>query len=170
MSEAKGQQEPSMEEILASIRRIIAEDGDGAKPPINVEPASLPLAEDEVLELTEVVADEPAPYREPEPIAAEPEPPRPPPPRPRRIDLPPGDGIVSANPAAASAAAFAEISNKLRERRSGEIFMGNGAITLEEIVREMLKPMLREWLDANLPAVVERLVHEEIKRIAREAN
>ena len=49
------------------------------------------------------------------------------------------------------------------------MFLGNGAVTLEEIVRELLKPMLRDWLDVNLPPLVERLVHEEIKRLAREA-
>jgi cell pole-organizing protein PopZ len=166
MSEAKGQQEPSMEEILASIRRIIAED-DPAKPPIDVEMDTLPPPEEDILELTEIAADEPAEV-EPEP---EPEPYRPPP-RPRLPD-PPAEGdrdhIVSARPAAASSAAFAEMTNSLRDRRNSEVFLGNGAITLEEIVRELLKPMLREWLDDNLPPLVERLVQEEIKRLAREA-
>jgi uncharacterized protein len=169
MSEAKGQQEPSMEEILASIRRIIAEDSDVAKPPIEVETAALPPDEDEILELTEI-ADEPAPYVAPEP---EPEPyrPAPPPPRPRKPEpqIEAEEPLLSANPAAASAAAFAEVTTRLRERRSGEMFLGNGAVTLEEIVRELLKPMLRDWLDVNLPPLVERLVHEEIKRLAREA-
>ena len=50
MSEAKGQQEPSMEEILASIRRIIAEDSDTAKAPIQ-EPEPLPIEEEDVLSL-----------------------------------------------------------------------------------------------------------------------
>ena len=171
MSEAKGQQEPSMEEILASIRRIIAEDSDTAKPPIQ-EPDALPLEPEDVLELTEVVADEPPPVAAAPMLPPEPEPYRPPPPRPRRPEPPVELGdepIVSANPAAASSAAFAEMTQKLRERRSGEMYLGNGAVTLEEIVRELLKPMLREWLDDNLPALVERLVHEEIKRIAREA-
>ncbi|MEI9987081.1 MAG: DUF2497 domain-containing protein [Aliidongia sp.] len=164
MSEAKGQQEPSMEEILASIRRIIAEDSDTGKAPIQ-EPDLLPVEEEDVLELTEVVADEPPPVmRDPVP---EPEPYRPPPPRPRRVEPQievEEEHIVSASPAAASSAAFAEITSKLRERRSSEVFLGNGAVTLEEIVRELLKPMLRDWLDDNLPSLVERLVHEEIKR------
>jgi cell pole-organizing protein PopZ len=137
MSEAKGQQEPSMEEILASIRRIIAEDSDVAKPPINVEPETLPVEEEDVLELTEVVADEPELEPEPEP---EPEPYRPPP-KPRRPE----------------------------PQLAVDLYLGNGAATVEEIVRELLRPMLREWLDANLPTLVERLVNEEIKRIAREA-
>jgi uncharacterized protein len=169
MSEAKGQQEPSMEEILASIRRIIAEDSDTVKAPIQVEPEPMPVEEEDVLELTEVVADEPAPYVEPEPAPYRPPPPAP---KPRKVEPPIAveeEHIVSASPAAASSAAFAEIGTKLRERRSADLFMGNGAATVEEIVRELLKPMLRDWLDENLPSLVERLVHEEIKRIAREA-
>jgi cell pole-organizing protein PopZ len=168
MSEAKGQQEPSMEEILASIRRIIAEDSDVAKPPINVEPETLPVEEEDVLELTEVVADEPELEPEPEP---EPEPYRPPP-KPRRPEpqiAVEEERIVSPSPSAASAAAFADMGTRLRERRTGDLYLGNGAATVEEIVRELLRPMLREWLDANLPTLVERLVNEEIKRIAREA-
>jgi cell pole-organizing protein PopZ len=39
--------------------------------------------------------------------------------------------------------------------------------TLEDLVREMLKPMLREWLDANLPDMVERMVRAEIERLSR---
>lgn len=45
--------------------------------------------------------------------------------------------------------------------------LGNGNITIEAIVREMLRPMLKEWLDENLPAVVERMVEKEIARVAR---
>lgn len=157
-----------MEEILASIRRIIAEDSDTAKAPIE-EPEPLPIEEEDVLELTEVVADEPPPPLPPPP---------PPPPEPAPFRSPPRrvepqieveeEHIVSPNPAAASSAAFAGMSQRLRERKN-EMYLGNGAITLEELVRELLKPMLREWLDENLPPLVERLVHEEIKRIAREA-
>jgi len=162
-----------MEEILASIRRIIAEDSDTVKAPIH-EQEPPPAAGEDVLELTEVVAEEvapaPPPFVEPEP-EPEPEPYRPPP-KPRRIEPPVAaeeEHIVSASPAAASSAAFAEITNRLRERRSSDMLLGNGAITIEDLVRDLLKPMLRDWLDANLPSLVERLVHEEIKRIAREA-
>ena len=173
MSEAKGQQEPSMEEILASIRRIIAEDSDTAKAPIQ-EPEPLPIEEEDVLELTEVVADDPPPLPPPPPPPPprplpEPEPYRPPPPRrvEPQIEVE-EEPIVSADPSALSSAAFAGMTQKLRERKN-EMYLGNGNITLEQMVRELLKPMLRDWLDENLPPLVERLVHEEIKRIAREA-
>ncbi len=39
--------------------------------------------------------------------------------------------------------------------------------SLDEIAEDMLRPMLREWLDDNLPTLVERLVREEIERVAR---
>jgi hypothetical protein len=57
-------------------------------------------------------------------------------------------------------------------RRSGaadpSLLLGNGAVTLEEMVREELRPMLKEWLDHNLPQMVERLVQREIRRITRD--
>ena len=40
--------------------------------------------------------------------------------------------------------------------------------TLEDVVRETLRPMLKSWLDENLPHVVERMVQAEIERVARE--
>ncbi|HVJ51356.1 MAG TPA: DUF2497 domain-containing protein [Aliidongia sp.] len=170
-----------MEEILASIRRIIAEDGDEApaaaaaaaeKPPEPEPDAPAPVHED-ILELTEVVPEEPKfearPSFEPLP-EPEPEPFHEPPRRPERPSLDDDDDrLVSPRPAAASSAAFASMTSRLRERRGGETYLGNGSITLEELVRDMLRPMLQEWLDANLPSVVERLVREEVERIARDA-
>jgi cell pole-organizing protein PopZ len=179
MSEAKGQQEPSMEEILASIRRIIAEDNDTGKPeeeaapppsppppppppsPMRMpEPEPAPMAlEDDVLELTEVVEEEP---EESYPPLEDPFPPR-------RFEIPGEEGLVSKATAAASTAAFAAMHSRARERRGGDVYLGDGAITLEEIVKELLRPQLQEWLDQNLPSLVERLVREEIERLARAA-
>ena len=45
--------------------------------------------------------------------------------------------------------------------------MGIGGMTVEAMMREMLKPMLKDWLDENLPALVERMVEKEIARISR---
>ena len=45
--------------------------------------------------------------------------------------------------------------------------IGNPGLTIEAMMREMLRPMLKEWLDENLPAVVERMVEMEIARISR---
>ncbi len=45
--------------------------------------------------------------------------------------------------------------------------LSNNARTLEDLVKEMLRPMLKGWLDENLPPLVERLVRQEIERVSR---
>jgi uncharacterized protein len=49
----------------------------------------------------------------------------------------------------------------------GHITLDQRPVTLDELVQDMLRPMLREWLDDNLPQLVERLVREEIQRVSR---
>ena len=259
MSDAKAQQEPSMEEILASIRRIIAEDGEGAAAPAPrpVAAAEQPQAarQEEILELTESVAEdgtvvsltpggatkpsgapvraepssaapepaeevpeltlaaeeesepmvEPPPLRlrsaatltrrveprAPEPPPAPPAPaaapraeapPAPePPPRAARATPPPepaaepapspvvGDRLVSIATAAASVAALSQLADLGQKGQVGTTPLGDAGRTLESLVRELLKPMLRDWMDANLAPLVERLVREEIQRMARDA-
>jgi cell pole-organizing protein PopZ len=178
-----------MEEILASIRRIIADDNSGPAP----QPAAKPGAEldqaeidhvmsgrdgaqqeADVLELTQPV--EPAPtafkavrgpdvmFREedrqhepepaPPPVPAAP----PPPPAPRRA--PPRENLLSPSSAANISAAFDTLANNV---------LAENARTLEDIVKEMLRPMLKQWLEENLPGLVERLVRAEIERVSRGA-
>jgi len=92
----------------------------------------------------------------------EPPPPLPPPPRivePPRPRYDAGDpGLVSAATSAAVDSAF----NTLAQT----VLVQNGR-TLEDLVREMLRPMLKTWLDDNLPSMVERLVRAEIERVSR---
>lgn len=45
--------------------------------------------------------------------------------------------------------------------------IGTPGLTIESMVRDMLRPMLKQWLDENLPAVVERMVEKEIARVSR---
>ena len=167
-------QEPTMEEILASIRRIISEDDappaasaaepEGAAPaaPTPSPPIKTaePAVEEDVLELTEPV-DPPRPepvrpnYQEtvgdldvftPEPAA--PPPPRRPPPAPAFADEP----LLGSYAAEQSASHFGALAR---------------SVALEDVVREMLKPMPRERLDHNLPAIVEARVQAEVERISR---
>ncbi len=70
------------------------------------------------------------------------------------------DRLVSDNVGVAAAASFGDLANTLLSR-------GDSASTVEELVQEMLRPLLKGWLDANLPTLVEKLVSEEIERIAR---
>jgi cell pole-organizing protein PopZ len=125
-------QEPSMEEILASIKRVIAEDGRAAtRPARGSRPAEAPPPEEDVLELSDPIGEPAAP-------------------------------LVSEDAAAASRQSLAALS-ALRER--SDSFPAGGDGPLEAVVREMLKPMLKEWLDANLPQIVEQMVAREVARI-----
>ena len=208
-----------MEEILASIRRIIADDETGkvVKPP---EPASPPKpaptpvasaatrpvpppaprppappapaankqddidamlgfdppkpapkpaapkpAQADVLDLTEamtapafrtidgasdVVFTERAPDRPDAVRQAEPQPS----PAPSALER----GLISGTTRAAVDSAFHSLANTV---------LGNNARTLEDLVKEMLRPMLKNWLDDNLPGMVDRIVRAEIERVSR---
>jgi cell pole-organizing protein PopZ len=175
MSDTKGQHEPSMEEILASIRRIIAEDGETAEGDKDAKVALAPepaKPEDDVLELTEVVEEDeavanssqtPAPNSEETILTLEDEPP-PVEPAPATAD----ERLISTVSASASVAALAQLVHRPRDK-ADEMPLGHAERTLEDVVRELLRPMLKSWLDDNLPQLVERLVRDEITRLVREA-
>ena len=173
MSDAKGQHEPSMEEILASIRRIIAEDNEapaeaGEKKPEAA--ANQPV--DDILELTEVVENDP-PAQAAAPLAVIPDEPEPEPePAPHhRESLGPmaedEERLISATSAAVSVAALSQLVNRGAGDRSGELPLGAVNRTLEDVVRELLRPLLKNWLDANLPGLVEDIVRAEVERVAQ---
>lgn len=167
-----------MEEILASIRRIISEDdapaepaAEAAPPPpepeLEPEPALEPASfDDDVLELTDPIAPEPElppletvgdidVYSPPEPEPAY----TPPPASPVFDRDEVADNLVGASAASAAASAFGSLSSALLMPKDGR--------TLEDVVRELLRPLLKEWLDQNLPRIVETKVEEEVQRIAR---
>jgi uncharacterized protein len=178
-----------MEEILASIRRIISEDDAPADeaaeaapaeaaPP---EPASLPDLEipaaeapplllddeEEVLELTdrldEPLADLGDPLDDPEALSMSDLEVMAPSPRVDvAIDLPPmgDDEHLVGDPASYTAASAFEALER-------NILMPAEGRTLEDVVREMLRPMMKAWLDEYLPGIVEAQVAAEVERIAR---
>lgn len=159
--------EPSMEEILSSIKRIIAEEGDAATGTRTRRPAkpatTAPVrdalsdamdADDEVLELSQPVAEEPL-TPAPMPIGAPDMPPAPP----RAVQRTPAEAILSDRTAEATRGPLEALSRMVVKPEVA------GSDTLEGMVRELLKPMLREWLDENLPQVVETMVAREISRI-----
>lgn len=135
---AESDKDPSMEEILASIRRIITEEDGNPTPEGTVSVPEPHTAPDEsfmapmgdVLELTEPL---------PEPVS--------------------GPTLVSATTAAVASQSLSALSSlAVRDYEGADK-------TLETLVREMLQPMLKQWLDANLPEIVERMVSREIQRI-----
>jgi cell pole-organizing protein PopZ len=220
MTQAAKAQEPSMEEILASIRRIIADDdGKGAaaaKPaarapapppppappametpvpaldPDLAEPAPPEPEEAEILDLTDameapaegfrtiepaqdLVFDEPAPqepaaamevsepeetFAEPEPAAAFHEPASTIDVARRQFERNTGEdrSLLSSTTTAAVDSAFNSLAQTVLVQNSR---------TLDDLVREMLRPMLKAWLDDNLPNMVERMVRAEIERVSR---
>ncbi len=210
MTDTETQREPSMEEILSSIRRIISSDeeegGDAPEaaaeapaeasadlsqdgidnlfdsaeeaepepeaqasedlsqdgidnlfdspaepeaPEEEAEPEAKAKAEDDVLELTEVVEEAPAPASVPAP---EPE-----------VEAGPAEDLVSPPTEEASVATLASLNEVIT---SGQVPFDVGGRTVEQLAAELMRPMLREWLDQNLPIMVERLVRAEIKRLA----
>lgn len=182
-------QDPSIEEILDSIRQIISDDDEGA-PAQEAPPA--PVADD-VIELTEkapaakeeeILVDmkeleEALAEPEPAPTAAAPPPPPPPPkpePRPEpKPEAPPKAAapvdknkditddlstILTRNAEDSVMGAFTELTKR------ASIDKGEGH-TVEDVVREELKPMLKQWLDKHLPSMVERLLQKEMERISK---
>ena len=194
-----------MEEILASIRRIISEDEapaeTAAAPAAPSEPEAAPVVEtssaeavveapvevaapaeaaveEDVLELTDryettapasigdldvlETADEPFPEDPYQPQVEQPAAP-----------VPAYDSLVGDSAAASAASAFAGLAATFQKPEAPIVapqdlpfVSGN---TVEAMVQAMLRPMLKEWLDANLPGIVEAQVRKEVERIARNA-
>lgn len=163
---AKSPSEPSMEEIIASISRIITEDNKTNEPP---PPAARETSD--ILELTEAVNEDGSVRRVApsvdNPSAKTPADPLEPPPSSSGASR---ERILSSATSEATAAAFAQLGALPRERRrEGDIALGGADRTLEDIVRDLLRPLLQTWLDEHLPSIVERLVREEIARVVGDA-
>lgn len=130
--------------------------------------------DDDALELTEVVEDDTLSDFDEDASGAwnlepEPEPPRPPPPPRPRMNYD-DDALVSPRPAQAATEAFSHLANNLgAERFIGSMPISPGARTVEDVIKELLRPLLREWLDEHLPGLVERLVRQEIDKMVRRA-
>ena len=211
MSEPEKEEEPSMEEILASIRRIISEDEEEkpkeeaeeasaaepeaeAAPEPEPEPEPEPAEEEDVLELTEddleeasqddidsmfdnveeeneegddeIVLEDDSDEQAEEPIdeeiaEAEEEP------------VAAAMDIDDVDPASESEALVSESNSETIQGQFDALsalltsgYQGSGN-TLEDLVRELLRPMLKQWLDENLPGIVERMVAKEMARLAR---
>lgn len=137
--------EPSVEEILASIKKVIARDNreHGLEERRRREKSGVSSAprDDDVLELrpeSELVEEN---------------------------DDSGDDGLLAGATRAAMSESFAALA-MLSEPGARPQIVRSGETSLEELVREMLRPMLADWLEKNLPELVEKLVAAEIARIA----
>jgi cell pole-organizing protein PopZ len=169
-------QEPTMEEILASIRRIISEDEAPAaeeaaptavmeeEPPMMAggapveEPAEIEMMEggEDVLELTHRV-DQP---EEPEESVGDIDVYPTPEPEPPMMTRSEEESLVSPPTAQSAATSFGQLAQHIAMPRDGR--------TLEDVVKELLRPLLKAWLDEHLPGIVQAKVEAEVERIARQ--
>ncbi len=170
--------EPTMEEILASIRRIISEDepppAAGApeeEPEPEIRPAAPPppiVEHEDVLELTDPMHEPASPLETigdldimpaHVPAAPTPQPALAAAPPPRAVYESPfeDEPLVGESAADSAASAFGHLAQHL-------VIEGR---TLEDVVRELLRPLLKTWLDTHLPGIVQAKVDEEVARIAR---
>jgi uncharacterized protein len=172
--------ESSMQDIIASISRIIAEDSRIPSPA----PGSS-RDNSGVLELTEAIADDGSVRKlnSREPLvrqtaaeapasnaaaSTEATPAAGPASTPQAGDG--RDNLVSVVTTEAAVTAFAKLGSAAGEQRTAPVLaLGAGGRTLEEIVRDVLRPLLQAWLDNHLPGIVERLVQDEIQRLVCEA-
>ena len=186
-----------MEDILASIRRILSEDKASSDEATSTEgeeqPETAPTApaisdELDVLALDEsMLVHVPAPATTPEgrqPVEWVPPPPEPPgnarlemkpmpasepqDPAPSAAETPRA-GIVAPEAAAAAASSVGTLLRSLNVDRPPPLQVTRAGVTLEDMVREELRPMLKGWLDQHLPSLVERLVRAEIERVVGRA-
>ncbi|MDI1285003.1 MAG: DUF2497 domain-containing protein [Reyranella sp.] len=191
MSEARSaNNDPSMDDILASIRKIISDDearaqvgrqqasNQPARPTVvaSAEPQPDTAGRDDVLLLTDLIEEPrsgpadarpvpmPLPRIDPVQAAEMPQP---------SVEPPPGDALVGSGVVGAASSAFARLNQAVQKsvpqpaaHEPGPSVDANGK-TIEDLVKEMLRPMLKEWLDRNLPPMVERFVEREIVRLTR---
>lgn len=158
--------EPSPADILAAL-------GQPDAPAPQMDARQDDVSEDDVFELVDrVIAEE-------EPVAAPPPPPpplpapvvsAPPPPPPVATPVVPvaeQTPIFTEQAATATLGAFSKLSETVLLERQRAIAGSN--VTLEDIVKELLQPLLRQWIDQHVPGIVDRLVREELEKLSRQA-
>ena len=180
--------DPSMDDILASIRKIISDDEaraqvnsqqaaslSGRPAETRLETRTQPAGHDDVLLLTDLIEDPkpgadgvaqpiPLPRIDPAHAADMPQP---------FVEPAAESPLVGAAVVGAATSAFARLNQAVQDSvpppaapDPGPSISSNGK-TVEDLVKEMLRPMLKEWLDRNLPPMVERYVEREIVRLTR---
>jgi uncharacterized protein len=206
--------DPSMDDILASIRKIISDDEARAQVSGNAAPAAPPAnapidfrsagpraagngSREDVLLLTDLIEEPTLAAVQPEPVPPTPIPlqridpvsasemPQPPfetEPSPRPTPTPSvtpsfDQPLVGSSVAGAATSAFDRLNQVVEERKAAAptvasspmpaIALDPNGKTIEDLVKEMLRPMLKEWIDRSLPPMVEQLVEREIARLTR---
>ena len=167
--------EPTMEEILASIRRIISEDEPAPQLSSEAETTSPPHGDpqmDDVLDLTEPLDDDGSAVESEAPEFE----------TSGDLDIYTRSDAASAAGGGASASSFddfddeeevlvgapaAQSASSAFGQLARTVSMPSEGRVLEDVVRDLLRPLLKDWLDRNLPEIVEQAVQAEVERIAR---
>ena len=147
-----------MEDILASIRRILNEDdapASAAESPVKAEEDGV-LVLDKSMLVTPPGTD-PVAIAQPFESSAEPAHP-----------ASSGHTLLAPEAEAAAASSVGSLLRTLTLERNTEV--SRGGLTIEDIVRQEIRPLLKTWLDTNLPPLVERLVRSEIERVTGRAS
>ena len=152
------QKEPSMEEILSSIRRILSHEEETANQEdlkTTVSSSALESANEDVMELTEQmrVEDKKSETTDVEETGS---------------DIPDGMVLLSEEAVQASTDHLAQfVSSVSQEKKQPSFASAVNSNNLEDIVTALLRPYLKEWLDTNLPAIVEKVVQKEVQQLAQ---
>ncbi len=159
-----GGADPSMEDILASIRRILNEDESPGAAPEALPPSRQPVpgpaeADEGVFMLDEAMLVSKPPVAAPSPDL--------PPPAPSPAAKPVAEGgpsgLMDPGSAAAAKTSMGTLLRTLSSERTAQVHRGGP--TIEDLVREEVRPLLKSWLDEHLPPMVERVVRQEIERL-----
>ncbi len=156
-----------IENVLASIRQAISDDIEDKsspaqsnvvritpKPPQMTGQAQKISESEDILDLTNSLDEVPR-NNQPQPHI-------------RSVPEPEGNPIMSPKTQCESVAAFAGL-NKLNQNIQKEISDGSfGQKTIEQLLQEILTPMLKEWLDSNLPSLIKWLVTEQIEKMSKQ--
>jgi len=178
--------ESSMDDILENIRRVISEEDEDVAGESSTESKTEATAEksEEGSEMSAAIeTDEPSfqsdvsepeqkPVLEQIDISTVPPSESPPPIGDDVLELTeamiaPADELMSGRTTQTSSDVLGELARAIMDRR--EMGLGDKDVTLEGMVREMMRPLLREWLDRNLPYLIERLVKKEIDKMVNRA-
>jgi uncharacterized protein len=169
LAEAADEDQDGDDDVL-ELTKVVRESGEivdlrsersGADPADEeAEPAAPDFAEDRADDEVGFAAREPgdaiqdAPYRKDEPVPSEQ----------ARISE-----LMSASAATVASGAFAKLSQALQRTPEEESVADHSGRTVEQFIEDIARPMLKDWLDEHLPAIVERLVQKEIQKLSRRA-
>lgn len=145
MSYLNQPQDASMEDILSSIRKILDEEPDAPK-------ISAPKKKEEPLELTEIVEEYTVDVRQ-HPQEDK-----------KNIEEPSDEVLMSSSTLSASIAALSSLKDALQPTLSQPTC---SKTTVEDIAKTLLMPLLKDWVNQNLPSLIEKVVTEEVRRLTQ---